>query len=495
MPNPLFSSSLVLGIAIFFGRVLGFVRELTFAHKFGVSEEADFAVIVLALPDLLTNILISGGLSVALIPALNKSTEDQARNLFIQVTMLVGGFFLVASFILMIWPNILFWLVAPRLVIDNSVNNTFVLALMFGGVVLSGVTGVSTAVLNASNRFFVAGCGTIIFNLCVIGFLGFATFELMNLEILALGVFFGALLRWGSQLMALPNYYWHKSSWEWGLTHPMIKQFILGILSTSFLALIPVAIRSSASLMGVGEISRFNYAIKLVELPAGILITALTTVAFPSLCLMFEDGLLAKLKLTLHKYLQQFLILSSNAVLVGWFYSDAIVRLLLGGQKMHIEDIQIISELLRIALLSLPLMGIGSLFVVALQAQSRTRLVFMILIACFVFLIPIFAFGPLIGSRNYLMSALPIFYFLFAAICGYFLDPTYFGNNGWLKAGYIYILLRSLLISITLIALTTYSFKETQDIEKIIISIFVFAGAVVSAYKYFIPGLKIEKIV
>ena len=487
MFKPFISSSLVLGLALFFGRILGFLRELIFAHKFGVSEDADFAVIVLTLPDLLNNILISGGLSVALIPALNKSTEDQARNLFTQATMLVGGFFLVLSFILMTWPNILFWLVAPRLVMDNSLNNTFVLAVMLCGVALSGMTGVSTAVLNASNRFLVAGCGTIIFNLCVIGFLGSAAFEGRNLEILSVGVFFGALLRWGSQLMALPNYYWRKSSWKWGLTHPMIKQFILGTLSTSFLVLIPVAIRSTASLIGVGEIARFNYAIKLVELPAGILITALTTVAFPSLCLMFEDGLFSKLKLTLHKYLQQFLIISLNAVLIGWFYSDAIVRLLLGGQKIHVEDIQIISELLRIALLSLPLMGISSLFVVALQAQSRTRLVFLILVTCFVFLIPIFAFGLLIESRNYLMSALPIFYFIFAAICGYFLDPTYFGDNGWLKIAYIYILSRSLVISIALITFTTYYFSEIQDIEKIIIGIFVYAGAVASAYKFFIP--------
>src|SRR5687767_5124875 len=70
---------------ILLGRVLGFVREVVLAHKLGAGPAADVAVYALTLPDVFTNLLVSGAVSAALIPEF-KAGPTTARALFIRAT-------------------------------------------------------------------------------------------------------------------------------------------------------------------------------------------------------------------------------------------------------------------------------------------------------------------------------------------------------------------------------------------------------------------------
>ena len=57
----LLGSSTILSLAILAGRLTGLVRELQLAATFGVSTDADIAVLCLTLPDLLVNLLLLEG--------------------------------------------------------------------------------------------------------------------------------------------------------------------------------------------------------------------------------------------------------------------------------------------------------------------------------------------------------------------------------------------------------------------------------------------------
>lgn len=50
----------ILGMTLLVGRFSGLLREVQLAAVFGVSSQADAAVILLTLPDLLVNLLLSG---------------------------------------------------------------------------------------------------------------------------------------------------------------------------------------------------------------------------------------------------------------------------------------------------------------------------------------------------------------------------------------------------------------------------------------------------
>jgi putative peptidoglycan lipid II flippase len=71
----------LVGATLLAGRVSGLFREIQLAAAFGVSVSADVAVLLLTLPDLLVNLVLSGGLSAALIPRLRALPLQAAQAL------------------------------------------------------------------------------------------------------------------------------------------------------------------------------------------------------------------------------------------------------------------------------------------------------------------------------------------------------------------------------------------------------------------------------
>lgn len=92
-------SSLLFNIGLLLGRFSGFIRESFLAASFGVSAEADIAVMMLSIPDLLVNILVGGGLAAALVPEFTQF-PSQARRLWWQSMLIFTGFFMLIAALL-----------------------------------------------------------------------------------------------------------------------------------------------------------------------------------------------------------------------------------------------------------------------------------------------------------------------------------------------------------------------------------------------------------
>ena len=111
----LLGSSTILSLAILAGRLTGLVRELQLAASFGVSTDADIAVLCLTLPDLLVNLLLSGGLSAALVPRFRSMSIVEGDSLFRSAFVTAILTFSILALILLVWPGVVFKLLAPGL--------------------------------------------------------------------------------------------------------------------------------------------------------------------------------------------------------------------------------------------------------------------------------------------------------------------------------------------------------------------------------------------
>jgi len=107
------SAGALLSAALLAGRLAGFGRELLLANGLGLSAQADMAVILLTVPDLLVNLLLSGGIGVALVPLLRSQSDAQAALLLRQAGLLVGGLFAVLGLAFALWPDLWLGLLAP----------------------------------------------------------------------------------------------------------------------------------------------------------------------------------------------------------------------------------------------------------------------------------------------------------------------------------------------------------------------------------------------
>lgn len=94
MYSRLISNALWISLGVFLGRVAGFVREILIAGQFGVSLEADIAVVLLTAPDVLTNLLMGGALSAVLIPRFKRFGIGVRSDALFYKGTLVAGLFL-----------------------------------------------------------------------------------------------------------------------------------------------------------------------------------------------------------------------------------------------------------------------------------------------------------------------------------------------------------------------------------------------------------------
>jgi len=413
----LLSAGLFLSLALMAGRLAGFGREVLLASALGLSEQADIAIVLLTVPDLLVNLLLSGGIGVALVPALRAANPAQAAALFKQASFAFGAVFAVLGLCFAWVPSVWLWLFAPGLEGTTQWLDDWMIYAIALAIPLAALSGVSTAALNARDRFFVAGCGTLLFNLCVIATLLLAMFWAHNyLALLCAGILAGALLRWTSQWMALRAGAPQLLQAHQGLLldRRLVQGFVAGLASASLLILVPVALRAGASWLGKGELAAFNYAIKLVELPLGILITTLATVAFPRLSEAHEQNDPSTFEGILRTGLHRSFVLSVSVALCGFPFVDAVVAILFGAGRVGPEGQAHITTLTQIALLSVPWAGIVSLAAAALNAR-RLPAVVLRRTAVIMLILPLLCLpGLLMGKPAMLMAALPAFHFILA---------------------------------------------------------------------------------
>jgi putative peptidoglycan lipid II flippase len=414
--SPRISVGLFLSLALMAGRVAGFIRELLLAANFGVSAEADVAIALLTIPDLLVNLLLSGGLAVALIPAIQQVSEDRKCLLINQAALLVAIVFGIFGFLFLFLSNFFFALIAPGIDIDSlSLSNT-TLALIAFSIPFTALSGVTTAALNANNRFFIAGFGTLIFNSAII-FTLLIAIEMASdgLFLVCLGIWLGSALRLGTQGLALIPFLRKgakKCKSEWLITGNFLKSFTAGLCAASILILVPVVIRAAASYFGEGNLATFNYVLKLVELPVGVMIGALATVAYPKLSSAFSERDGNSFNGILLGSLIKIMVLSTAVALCGLQFGDAVVDLLFGFDRISDLQRSEISSLTKIGVFSIPFAGFSILLTAAHNAKKTPSYALVSNIIAFVCLGFLLALSLIFKSPMWLIGSLPLFYLI-----------------------------------------------------------------------------------
>ena len=434
-------ASTILSLTLLAGRLTGLLREIQLAAAFGVTADADVAVLLLTLPDLLVNLLLSGGLSAALVPRFRSLLPAEADALFRRALLVALTVFTALAVLLLAWPRGVFSLLAPGLRHQADLPSAITLALLASALPLTAASGVATAYLNAGHRFFLAGCGTLIFNLGVL--IGLSLGQAMGQTMLALciGISAGALMRAASQFAALPSNVWRGTAAKSGLDRSFGQAFFAATLSASLMLLVPVLVRSMASTLGSGVISSFNYALKLVELPVGILISSIATVALSCLSEREAAGDRSGALAVAGYHLRRSLLLALAVTVLGAWFSAPIVRIVLARGAMHPQSLLSVAGLFQIAVLGVPAVAVIGIAAAALNASQRTNKLFKGTVGCLAML-PVLALpGMLVGSERLLMLALVGFQSLLAVVLSRFAGLLPLGMRGWFTRG---MLLRSI---------------------------------------------------
>lgn len=443
----LLGPSAILATALLLGRVSGVAREATVSSIFGVSHEGDIAVIIMTIPDLLVNFLITGGLSAALVPRLTQLDDAAAGALWWGVSKMVVLAFAVIGSVFYLAPSLFLALLAPGRVEHFEAIEGMVALCVALALPLAALSGLAGAYLNARGRYLTSGLGTLFFNTGLILTLFLVPWN-AKLALLGFGVLIGSVLRFAPQLLAFPKGIPSQRDAKFPRDPRFLKEFSSGILAIGVMLLAPVFLRASASFLDAGAISAFNYAQKLVELPVGIIASAISTVALTNISAAFGQDGLDSAKREAVRGFRKIAVLSILAASICVCFSRELVSLLFGYGRMSLDNQMQVAELLKIAALSIPFSAATSMGYSFLNATGHAPLALKTTLRVSLILPLLMLFAIWSGSWLQLMASFVIFQFALCvaifAKCGIkVLDP---GPGSVLSVFNLNILLYSLSI-------------------------------------------------
>ncbi len=368
----LLTNTMWVSLGILLGRLAGFVRETSLAARFGASPEADVAVVLLTVPDIFVNLLVGGALSVALIPAFKRyGAGPRAQALFVQGSLLTGLAFLLVAALASYFAAPLIALAVPGLAQSHLVEAESLLGWTLWVIPLTTLAGVSTAYLQAHERFVLPAMGTLIFNSVLVVALLWLLDQEQPLQGLVPAILAAALLRWVSQLARLPRRPWGWRALRWSLIdRPLLLRYLQALGAGGLITLLPVIARAFGSQSGEGNLALLNYALKLVEFPLGVAITVLAVAIYPTLSQAHARGEDAEPALC--SALRWVLVLALAMWVSLFSFRELFAQLTFGWGRMTPEAVETLAGLFGLGLLSLPLQGLSSLMLAAFNARHDT---------------------------------------------------------------------------------------------------------------------------
>ena len=284
-----------MGVATFFSRIAGLVREQTFAYLFGAGIWTDAFNVAFRIPNLLRDLFAEGAMSAAFIPTFNSILEKEGRQKAFKLTNLTFcAIFIVVGILTLIGiavsPLIVSTL-APEFANNPEKFETTVTMtrIMFPFLLAISWAAIAMGILNSLGEFFIPAIAPVFLNLSMIlsGWLICPLaqhYDYPAITGMAIGVLLGGLIQFAVQLPALFRHGW-RFRWVLNFQDPGIQRIIrLIIPGTIGLAATQVNIAIStilATSQGDGAVSWLSYAFRVMQLPLGLFGVAVAQATLP----------------------------------------------------------------------------------------------------------------------------------------------------------------------------------------------------------------------
>ncbi|MEX2207580.1 MAG: murein biosynthesis integral membrane protein MurJ [Myxococcota bacterium] len=376
------SAGVVAG-ATLASRVLGLLRDSAIAYALPVSASDAFFV-AFTIPNLLRRLVGEGALTVAFVPVFDQSlarSHDEARRVLRATWTLALLVTSVICVLGMIWADLLVIAFAPGYVGDPAKLEltTTLLRLCFPYVVSLSLVAVAMGALNALGHFFRPAIAPVWLNVCQIAsvFIGLAFFTTPVLA-LGFGVIVAGVLQVWLQLRPLRERgFAPKLLWAPG--DPAIRRLgwilLPSLLGASAYQLNTITTRAIASFFGDGPVSYLYYATRLLELPLGVFIFALSMASLPSLARSVTAGDRPALQRSFAEVLGLSLALALPCTAGLILLREPIVALLFGWNPEHFgaEAVRLSGLALLYYTLGLVPISLSRIYVNLCVAHQNTR--------------------------------------------------------------------------------------------------------------------------
>ncbi len=280
--------TIIIIIATFASKILGFIREILIAKYYGASVITDSYLIATILPSALAGI-IGGALTTVFIPLFieerNKNGDQKAWEVASSVIITSVIFLGIATLAAYFISPYFIQLVAPGFDLERYSLALRLNRIMLPSIVFHGLLGLLTGLLQAYRHFSIPALAALMYNIFLISFI--TIFYLNPVIGLGIGNLTGIIAQ--AFLVTLYLFRWKKLSlkdFKANFFHPIIKKIFLLMVPIFFgtgISYINLIVdRIFASKLPVGTIAALNFATRVKDIPIGLFAAALSQAIFPS---------------------------------------------------------------------------------------------------------------------------------------------------------------------------------------------------------------------
>lgn len=381
MKGGLLGGALWVFFGVVCGRFLGLAREVVISRGFGVSIDADIAILVLTVPNLVLDLLIGGAMGAALVPEfVRRIPSGSDGELFRRLLILVGGIFAGIATVLGVFSSEFLIVLAPGMESEYRDRVAGLVAIGLLSLPLTAMTAVAQARLHACGRFALASLGNPLFN----GILLAPMLVIPTPNLIAwLPIII--IVAAGFRAVILIGAAWNPKSGRdhgdrtedmAGARIPLPNRYALALGSGMLVLMFPILARAAASWIGEGSIAVVNYASKAVDLPVGACLTVFSVVLLPQFSRLQTRPVNADgsegVSALLHRGMLLSALLSIPIAMTLWSGARLVAVLLLGGGVGVKETTQAI----QILCAGIPALAFASIIQVLFQSRLELGLVF-----------------------------------------------------------------------------------------------------------------------
>ena len=277
-------------VGTFASRVLGLVREMLTAALFGATRQLDAFYVAYTLANLARQLLAEGALSASFVPVFSKtlagSGKGKARELAKEALTVIicgCGCVVVAG---IIFAPLLVRVIAPGFIAEQRALAISLTRVMFPFLLFISIGALAMGVLNSMGSFFIPAVAPAFSNMAYILFL-VLTMKHLTVWNLAAAVLIGGICQ-----MALQWYWCGRMDVPLAPARPrrdneelrnMMTLFFPYAAGLSLNQVNPIISRMLGSFLEGGSISVLNYADRVLQLPLGLFVIAISQAVLPML--------------------------------------------------------------------------------------------------------------------------------------------------------------------------------------------------------------------
>lgn len=341
-PARIARSAGLISLATLVSRVLGVVRDVTYAWLFGAGDQMDAFNVAFRMPNLVRDLFAEGAMTAAFVPTFTRYLTRQGReaawrlgNLVLTALVLATATVVVAGIVFAAPLTSLFASGFGQ--VEGKLELTVLLTrVMFPFLTLVAIAVAFMGMLNSLGHFFVPALSPAVFNVgAVIG--AVALVPLMPLlgwhptVGLALGTLLGGLGQAVTQWPAL-----RREGFRFrprvNLADPGLREVML-LMVPGTVGLAAVQINQFVNTVlatgqGTGAVSWLNYAFRIIYLPIGLFGVSIATAAIPAIAGMAARDDRDGLRATVSRGLRLMLVLNVPATLGLMVLASPIVALI-----------------------------------------------------------------------------------------------------------------------------------------------------------------------